>query len=110
MRFVYFDDEAREYVITTPRTPCPWINYLGTEDFFWMISHTGAEIPSFTVTRRCRGANYRVRVTNALKRDEPRLVAAASPSREPSCRTPPPAPLWRSTARRSGLDEADGSL
>ena len=34
MRYGYFDDENREYVITTPRTPLPWINYLGSEDFF----------------------------------------------------------------------------
>jgi cellobiose phosphorylase len=40
MKFGHFDDAAREYVITTPRTPYPWINYLGTEDFFGLISHT----------------------------------------------------------------------
>ena len=34
MRFGHFDDVKREYVITTPKTPYPWINYLGTEDFF----------------------------------------------------------------------------
>jgi cellobiose phosphorylase len=34
----------------------------------------GAEIPSFTVTRRCRGAVYRIRVTNVLNDDEPKLV------------------------------------
>ena len=34
----------------------------------------GAEIPSFTVTRRCRGATYVIRVTNALKHAEPKLV------------------------------------
>jgi len=41
MKFGHFDDEAREYVITTPRTPYPWINYLGNEEFFSLISHTG---------------------------------------------------------------------
>jgi len=34
MKFGYFDDENKEYVITTPLTPYPWINYLGTQDFF----------------------------------------------------------------------------
>jgi len=38
--FGYFDDAAREYVITRPDTPWPWINYLGTEDFFSLISNT----------------------------------------------------------------------
>ena len=41
MQFGYFDDAAKEYVITTPHTPYPWINYLGTEEFFGLISHTG---------------------------------------------------------------------
>ena len=41
MKFGYFDDAAREYVITTPETPLPWINYLGSEAFFSLISNTG---------------------------------------------------------------------
>ena len=36
----HFDDAAREYVITNPATPWPWINYLGSEDFFSLISNT----------------------------------------------------------------------
>ncbi len=40
MKFGYFDDENKEYVITTPQTPYPWINYLGTQDFFSLISNT----------------------------------------------------------------------
>ncbi len=36
----YYDDKNREYVITDPCTPWPWINYLGTEDFFGLISNT----------------------------------------------------------------------
>ncbi len=36
----HFDDRAREYVITDPATPWPWINYMGTEDFFSLISQT----------------------------------------------------------------------
>ena len=38
--FGYFDDAQREYVITDPKTPWPWINYLGNEDFFSLISNT----------------------------------------------------------------------
>ncbi|NLY46602.1 MAG: glycosyl transferase [Tissierella sp.] len=40
MQFGYFDDINKEYVITTPLTPLPWINYLGNEDFFGLISNT----------------------------------------------------------------------
>jgi cellobiose phosphorylase len=42
MRFGHFDDDQREYVITTPKTPYPWINYLGSERFFGIISHQAA--------------------------------------------------------------------
>jgi cellobiose phosphorylase len=39
--FLYNDDDKRrEYVITGPQTPWPWINYLGSEDFFGLISNT----------------------------------------------------------------------
>ena len=40
MKYGYFDDTAREYVITNPRTPLPWINYLGNRDYFGLISNT----------------------------------------------------------------------
>ena len=40
MKYGHFDDKAREYVIDTPRTPYPWINYLGCEQFFGIISNT----------------------------------------------------------------------
>ncbi|MCD6416859.1 MAG: glycosyl transferase [Planctomycetes bacterium] len=41
MRYGHFDDEKREYVIARPDTPYPWINYLGCEKFFGLISQTG---------------------------------------------------------------------
>ena len=40
MKFGHFDDENKEYVIDTPHTPLPWINYLGTDDFHSLISNT----------------------------------------------------------------------
>ncbi len=40
MKYGHFDDVNREYVITTPKTPLPWINYLGCENFFSLISNT----------------------------------------------------------------------
>lgn len=40
MRYGYFDDARKEYVIQTPATPLPWINYLGSHDFFSLISNT----------------------------------------------------------------------
>ena len=54
MRFGRFEDTSREYVITTPRTPYPWINYLGTEQFFGLVSHTGGGTASIA-TRVCAG-------------------------------------------------------
>lgn len=40
MRYGFFDDAKKEYVIQTPATPMPWINYLGSKDFFSLISNT----------------------------------------------------------------------
>lgn len=40
MQYGHFDDSKREYVITNPITPWPWINYLGNEDFFSLISNS----------------------------------------------------------------------
>ncbi len=40
MRYGFFDDARKEYVIETPATPLPWINYLGSKDFFSLISNT----------------------------------------------------------------------
>lgn len=41
MKFGFFSDVDREYVITSPETPYPWINYLGNEDFISLISNSG---------------------------------------------------------------------
>jgi len=59
MKFGHFDDEAREYVITTPRTPYPWINYLGTEEFFGLISNTGGGYSFYRDARMRRLTRYR---------------------------------------------------
>jgi cellobiose phosphorylase len=59
MRFGHFDDDAREYVITTPRTPYPWINYLGTEQFFGLISHFGGGYCFYRDARFRRLTRYR---------------------------------------------------
>ena len=39
MKFGYFDDARKEYVINTPKTPYPWINYLGSQEFFTILSN-----------------------------------------------------------------------
>lgn len=41
MQYGYFDDAAREYVITNPRTPVKWINYVGSLAFGGFLDHTG---------------------------------------------------------------------
>ena len=40
MNYGYFDDQAKAFIITRPDTPYPWINYLGSNDFFSLISNT----------------------------------------------------------------------
>jgi cellobiose phosphorylase len=59
MKFGYFDDLRREYVITDPRTPWPWINYLGNEDFFSLISNTTGGYAFFKDARFRRITRYR---------------------------------------------------
>ncbi|MBC8061198.1 MAG: glycosyl transferase [Clostridiaceae bacterium] len=59
MKFGYFDDFKREYVITTPKTPYPWINYLGTEDFFSLVSNTGGGYCFYKDARLRRLTRYR---------------------------------------------------
>jgi len=59
MRFGHFDDEAREYVITTPHTPYPWINYLGSQEFFSLISHQAGGYSFYRDARMRRLTRYR---------------------------------------------------
>ncbi|MGE5598191.1 MAG: GH36-type glycosyl hydrolase domain-containing protein [Bacteroidota bacterium] len=59
MQFGHFDDEAREYVINTPETPLPWINYLGTEEFFGLISNTAGGYCFYRDARLRRLLRYR---------------------------------------------------
>jgi len=55
----HFDDAHREYVITNPRTPFPWINYLGNEDFFGLISNTGGGYNFYKDAKFRRITRYR---------------------------------------------------
>ena len=59
MKFGHFDDERREYVIDTPKTPLPWINYLGSEDFFSLISNTAGGYSFYRDARLRRITRYR---------------------------------------------------
>jgi cellobiose phosphorylase len=59
MRYGYFDDERREYVITQPDTPLPWINYLGSEAYFGIISNTAGGYSFYRDARLRRITRYR---------------------------------------------------
>lgn len=59
MKFGYFDDANREYVITTPRTPLPWINYLGCKEFFTLISNTCGGYTFYKDAKLLRLTRYR---------------------------------------------------
>ena len=59
MRFGHFDDQNREYVITNPATPWPWINYLGNEDFFSLVSNTAGGYSFFKDAKFRRITRYR---------------------------------------------------
>ena len=97
MRHGYFDDEDREYVIERPDTPLPWINYLGTEEYFGIISNTAGGYSFYKDARLRRLTRYRY--NNApldsggryiyLRDDDPYLSGPSfwSPSWQPT-RTP----------------------
>ena len=55
----HFDDANREYVITDPKTPWPWINYLGNEDFFSLISNTAGGYSFYKDAKFRRITRYR---------------------------------------------------
>jgi cellobiose phosphorylase len=59
MKYGYFDDDAREYVITRPDTPLPWINYLGCEAYFGLISNTAGGYSFYKDARLRRLTRYR---------------------------------------------------
>jgi cellobiose phosphorylase len=59
MQYGYFDDKMREYVITRPDTPYPWINYLGCQDFFGLFSNTSGGYSFYRDARMLRLTRYR---------------------------------------------------
>lgn len=59
MQYGYFDDERREYVIKRPDTPLPWINYLGCEAYFGILSNTGGGYSFYRDARLRRLTRYR---------------------------------------------------
>ena len=59
MKFGFFDDQNREYVIQTPKTPFPWINYLGNKDFFGLISNTAGGYNFYKDARLRRITRFR---------------------------------------------------
>ena len=59
MTYGHFDDASREYVITSPDTPWPWINYLGSHDFFSLISNAGGGYSFYRDARLRRLTRYR---------------------------------------------------
>ncbi len=59
MKYGHFDDLNKEYVITNPKTPYPWINYLGTQEFFSLISNTAGGYHFFKDARLRRITRYR---------------------------------------------------
>ncbi len=93
MRFGHFDDEQREYVIDRPDTPLPWINFLGSEAYFGIISNTAGGYSFYKDARLRRITRYRY--NNApldsggryiyLRDDDPSLAAPLfwSPSWQP---------------------------
>ena len=59
MRFGKFDDQNLEYVIERPDTPLPWINYMGMEAYYGIISNTAGGYSFYKDARLRRITRYR---------------------------------------------------
>lgn len=59
MSYGYFDDHRKEYIIQHPNTPLPWINYLGADNFFGIVSNTGGGYCFYQDARMRRLTRYR---------------------------------------------------
>lgn len=59
MKYGHFDDQRKEYVITDPKTPYPWINYLGSEDFYSIVTNSAGGYSFFRDAKLRRITRYR---------------------------------------------------
>jgi cellobiose phosphorylase len=83
MKYGHFDDKNREYVVETPNTPSPWINYLGDDSFFSLISNTAGGYSFYKDAKFRRITRYRYNEVPAdmdgtpllRQRRKPRLVS-----------------------------------
>src|ERR1035438_3297140 len=73
MQYGYFDDKTREYVITRPDTPLPWINYLGCQAYFGIISNTAGGYSFYRDARLRRITRYRSEICNRPARYTPAM-------------------------------------
>ena len=99
MRYGRFDDARREYVITRPDTPLPWINYLGCEDFFGLISNTAGGYSFYRDARLQRLTRYRY--NNAPLDSSGRMIYLRDDGAEGA--VPVWSPAWQPV--RAPLDE-----
>jgi len=82
MKYGHFDDKNREYVIETPRTPLPWINYLGSQDFFALVSNTAGGYAFYKDARLRRITRYRYN-NNPLDQEGFRLYIRDESDKDP---------------------------
>ena len=68
MQFGYFDDAAKEYVITRPDTPRPWANYLGTTEYGAIITNNAG---GYSFYRSASNGRFLRLRSNAVPLDQP---------------------------------------
>ena len=68
MRYGYFDQKNKEYVVTRPDTPTPWINYIGSGNYGGIVSNTGGGYSFHKDPQNRRVTRYRY---NSIPMDRP---------------------------------------
>ena len=88
-RYGHFDDQHHEYVITDPQTPWPWINYLGNEDFFSLISNTAGGYSFYKDAKFRRLTRYRYNGVPMDNGGRYFYIKTSPPKEGRACRKPP---------------------
>ena len=98
MRYGYFDDDRREYVITRPDARCRRINYLGTDEHFGTVSNTAGGYSWHLDARLHRLTRYRYNTCPVTPEAATSTCGTTAPASTGRHRGSPPGRRWTPTS------------